>query len=615
MISEEIQKIYKNFKYFSRIIKTYTFRKYNIFEILIIWSKRQLTRFQFLVLSGVIVGALGGAAGICLKTVVHYIQVASVGNLTNGQRMIAYGILPVVGILLTTLVARYLYKCRDEIKLSNVLVDIAQHESVINKRETHSQMVQSAITVGLGGSAGLETPMAITGAAIGSNFAQRYRLGYKEKTLLLAGGAAAGIASAFNAPIAGIMFSFEVLLTGIVFSDFIPLVIASMCGSLLTTVVLNDDVLFSLGKRAPFDYTNVFYYVLLGIVAGVYSRYYVIVGHKIRKLLDRFQYGSVRRALLGGLIMAGVCVLFPAVYGDGYINIKMLDQGNIHYLVYQEIIDFFQYHHVVIFIMLFLTTMAKAVATGATLNSGGVGGNFAPSLIAGGLMGYTFGYGLTLIGFEHAPVTNLMLVGMAGVLSAVMYAPLTAIFLIAEVSSGYDLFIPLMIVSVTSFLMNKYFSPVNPDMKQLADDGKIFTSQLDRNTINRISIQECMAKHPIKVSNHATIEEVVNCFRNSDNSVLAVVGDDGHFWGMINREQLNQLAKNEEPSNDILAAEISLHPNESVNEMELMHTVVRKFEESDTWYLPLVDDEHRYLGFVSRYRFLQRYRALLKELS
>ncbi|MBS1763354.1 MAG: chloride channel protein [Bacteroidetes bacterium] len=615
MIRDNIQKLYSSFKYFSRIIKTYTFRKYNLFEILIIWLKRQLTRFQFLVLSGVIVGVLGGAAGICLKTVVHYIQVNTTGNLSEEQRMIAYGILPIAGILITTLVARYLYKSREDIKLSTVLVDIAQHESVINKKETHSQMVQSAITVGLGGSAGLETPMAITGAAIGSNFAKRYRLGYKEKTLLLAGGASAGIASAFNAPIAGIMFSFEVLLVGIVFSDFIPLVIASMCGSLLTTVVLNNDILFSLGKREPFDYTNVFYYVVLGIVSGLYSRYYILIGHKIKKLLENFQYGSIRRALLGGVIMGTLCVLFPAVYGDGYINIKMLDQGNIYYLIYQNVINFFSNPQAAIFVMLLLSTLAKAVATSATLNSGGVGGNFAPSLIAGGLMGYTFGYGLTLIGFEHAPVTNLMLVGMAGVLSAVMYAPLTAIFLIAEVSSGYDLFIPLMIVSVTSFLMNKYYSPVNPDMKHLADQGKIFTSQLDRNTITQITLQECMDMQTIQVSNYAKLDDIINKFRNSDKSVIAVVGDDGHFWGMINREQMNHLPFRDEKSKSLTAAEISVHPNDLVIEGDRMQSVVRKFEESDTWYLPLVDINHNYIGFVSRYRFLKRYRALLKELS
>lgn len=615
MIKEKIHLFYKNFKYFSRVARMYTLRKYNIFEILIIWAKRQLTRFQFLVLSGVIVGALGGLGGICLKTVVHYIQVFSLGNLSEGEKMIAYGTLPVIGILITTLVARYLYRSREDIRLSTVLVDIAQHESRMDKKEIHSRMVQSAITVGLGGSAGLETPMAITGAAIGSNFARRYRLGYKEKTLLLAGGAAAGIASAFNAPIAGIMFSFEILLTGIVFSDFIPLVIASMCGSLLTTVVLNDDILFSLGKRAPFDYTNTLYYVALGIVSGVYSRYYIVIGGKIKKMLNRFPFGSIRRALIGGIIMAAVCVLFPAVYGDGYINIKMLHQGQINYLIYQNVLDFFSYHRLAIFVILLLTTLAKAVATSATLNSGGVGGNFAPSLVAGGLMGYTFGYGLTLLGFVHAPVTNLMLVGMAGVLSAVMYAPLTAIFLIAESSSGYDLFIPLMIVSVTSFLMNKYFSPVNPDMKELADEGKIFTSQLDRNVLTQIRVKECMDRGSIKVSNEADLEEVVKCFRNTDKSVIAVTDKDNRFWGMINKEQFNKLYSEKDKSERLPASEISIHPGSIVMEGEPIDSVVRKFEESDTWYLPLVDEEHKYLGFISRFRFLQRYRGLLKELS
>ncbi|MCC6251550.1 MAG: chloride channel protein [Bacteroidia bacterium] len=615
MLQDKLRKLYSNFKYFSRIVKTYTLQKYNIFEILVLWSKRQLTRFQFLVLSGIIVGFLGGVAGICLKTIVHYIQVNLMGNLSEQNRMIAYGTLPIIGILLTTFISRYIYRRREEIKLSSILIDIAQHESNINRKETHSQMVQSAITVGLGGSAGLETPMVITGAAIGSNFAKRYRLGYKEKTLLLAGGAAAGIASAFNAPIAGIMFSFEVLLTGIVFSDFIPLIIASMCGSLLTTVVLNNDILFILGKRELFDYRNVFYFVALGLVSGIYSRYYILIGHKIKKILQKFKYGSFRRALIGGIILSSMCVLFPGVYGEGYINIKMLDQGNIHSLINQHIIDFFSGHEAFIFIMLLLTTLAKAVATSATLNSGGVDGNFAPSLISGGLLGYTFGYGLSLIGFNHVPVTNLMLVGMAGVLSAVMYAPLTAIFLIAEISSGYDLFIPLMIVSVTSFLINKYFSPINPEMIHLAGEGKIFTSQLDRNTITQISLMECVEKDDIIMNNHSTIAEIYTRFKNTDKSVVAVVGEDGYFFGMISRERLNQVMSKTDQSHIITASEISEYPNGFVMKGELMQNVVRKFEESDTWYLPLVDEQHVFIGFISRYLFLKRYRALLKELS
>lgn len=579
------------------------------------WSKRHLNRFQFLVLSGILVGFLGATAGIVLKASVHYIQLYTVDNLSVGRKMIAYGTLPVFGIVITTLVARYLYHSKKDIKLSQVLVDIAQNDSNINKAEIHSRVVQSALTVGFGGSAGLETPSAIAGAAIGSNFGRRYRMGYKEKTLLLAGGAAAGIASAFNAPVAGVMFSFEVLLTGVVFSDFIPLVISSMCGSLLTQIVLSNDILFTISSRESYQYTNTLYYVVLGIVAGFYTRYYNITSRKVFNLLDRFRYGSMKRALLGGVILAALCVAFPSLYGEGYTSIKMLSEGKIHGLVYQNIIDFFTHHKLIILVMLALSTLFKPVATSASLNSGGVGGNFAPSLIAGGLMGYTFGYALILIGFKDAPLINLMLVGMAGVLAGVMYAPLTAIFLIAEASSGYDLFIPLMIVSVTSFLINKYFSPINPDYTQLANEGKIFTTRQDENIITQIRLADCLDKDNIKLNRNAPVETVISHFRDSDKSVIAVVDDEDTFWGIIIKDQMNRTLQSAKNPGLLKAADLAINPAFTVRPVERIESVVKKFEESNVWYLPLVDENHRYLGIVSRFRFLVLYRQLLKNLS
>jgi len=615
MAKGNIQKSIRNFKYFKRVAKTYAFKKYNFFEILILWSKRHLTRFQFLVLSGIIVGFLAAAAGITLKATVHYIQFYTVENLSVGQKIIAYSILPIAGIVITTLVARYLYKAKEDIKLSQVLVDIAQNDSNINKQEMHSRIVQSAITVGFGGSAGLETPSAITGAAIGSNFGRRYRLGYKEKTLLLAGGAAAGIASAFNAPVAGVMFSYEVLLTGVVFSDFIPLVISSLCGSLLTRIVLSNDILFTLDTRIAFNYFNTPYYIVLGIVAGYYTRYYNLASARIKKLLDKFHYGGMKRAILGGVILAALCVAFPALYGEGYTGIEKLSTGEISYLIYDEVTGLFKDPRIIILIMLALSTLFKPVATSASLNSGGVGGNFAPSLIAGGLLGYTFGYALILIGFKDVPLINLMLTGMAGVLAGVMYAPLTAIFLIAESSSGYDLFLPLMIVSVTSFLINKYFSPINPDYTKLAEEGKIFTTRNDSNIISQIKLSDCTDKDSITVNNKATAREINMLFENSEKSVIAVVDSEGRFWGMISKEEIIKIADDEAKLSYMTAAQLAFIPNQLVKPDEDVESVVKKFEESDVWYLPIVTENHKYMGFVSRFRFLVKYRQLLKNLS
>ena len=615
MSSWDISQIKKELKYFGRFVKIYTLKKYNIIEIFLLWCKRRLSRSQFLILSGIIVGFLGGIAGIILKTIVFYIRLYTIENRTVEERIFAYATLPIIAILLTTWVARYLYKSKKDIKLGDVLVDIAKNRSNINKQEIHSRLVQSAITVGLGGSAGLETPSAITGAAIGSNFGKRYHLDYKEKTLLLAGGAAAGIASAFNAPIAGVMFSFEILLTGVVFSDFIPLVISSLCGSLITNLVLNDEILFSFKTRPLYNIDNTPYYIILGIIAGFYSRYYILSSKKVSNFLERFPFGSFKRASLGGAILALCCVAFPALYGDGYVNIQMLHEGNINYVIYQHIIDLFGYPQLTILIMLILTLAFKSIATSASLNSGGVGGNFAPSLVAGGLLGYTFGYALIWIGFDHAPIFNLMLVGMAGVLSGVLYTPLTAIFLIAESSSGYDLMIPLMIVSVTSYLINKHFSPINPVYSKLADEGEIFTQHNDLNIVSQINLQECIDSEGIQIKKDAHVREVDNLFKNSDKAIMAVVDEQKHFWGMIRKEDIYKILDNERDYKGWTAADLAITPNHLVEPNEKMGSVVQKFEQADAWYLPVVDKQQVFHGLASRYRFLYRYRQLLKMLS
>lgn len=615
MLKNRLKDLYSNFNYFKRVLRLFTLKRYRSIEVLIFWSKRRLSRFQFLVLSGILVGFTGGVAGILLKTAVHYMHQLVSSDKPISQQIGILFFFPLLGIFLTLFVGRKFYKHKEDIKLEQVQIDIAQNGSNIDKKEMHSQMVQSAITVGFGGSAGLESPMAITGAAIGSNFAKRYHLGYKEKTLLLAGAASAGIASAFNAPIAGIMFSFELLLTGIVFSDFIPLVIASMCGSLLTRVVLSDEILFNLNNRELFDYKNIFYYLLLGIAAGFYARYYILISEKIKRFLSKMRTGSSIRALIGGLILSILCVIFPPLFGEGYINIKFLHEGDLHLLIHPTIISYFNLPQLAFLVMIALSTLFKPIATSVTLNAGGVGGNFAPSLIAGGLLGFTLGYGLLLLGFKNAPITNMMLVGMAGALSGILYAPLTGIFLIAEASSGYDLLIPLMLVSVTSFLINKYYSPINPTLTKLAAEGKVFTTRHDQNILSQINLMDCLDNNDLAVHHHRELWEISDYFRNSDKLVIAIIDHENTFWGLITKEQMITFYQSETNWKVKLAEEIALQPSNLIYTEDSMPIIMQKFEESDSWYLPLIDKDHKYIGFVSRFKVLNNYRELLKDLS
>jgi CIC family chloride channel protein len=479
----------------------------------------------------------------------------------------------------------------------------------------YSQIVQSAVTVGFGGSVGLETPIAVTGSAIGSNYAQRYRLGFKERTLLLASGAAAGIAAAFDAPIAGVMFAFEILLTGLVFTDFIPLVIAAICGSLLSTVILNEDVLFNLQARETFNYGNVIFYIGLGVLTGLYARYFLVVGQKVHHFFDRFKKRILLKAIVGGVMLSVLCVAFPPLFGEGYLNIRILHQGNVEHLIHESLFRYFGESQWVILIFLSLAVLFKAFATSITLSSGGNGGNFAPSLVAGGLLGYLFGFALEMMGMPDVPITNLMLVGMAGVMSGAMYAPLTGIFLIAETSSGYDLFIPLMIVSVIAYAINRFFSTINPSYNKLAESGEIFTTRQDQNILSHIRLKDCINPSSLVISTTDDMAEVLSKFRNSDQNTMAVVDSDNHFWGILNRHNLRPYLLGKKSTHETSVSILSISPSFIVSPNDSVMQVIKMFDEADVWQLPVLDEERKFHGFASRSMILNNYRKLLKHYS
>ncbi len=610
-----LKRLYVNFLKYKKAFQEYNFNKFNIAEILVFWLKSHFTRSQFLVLSGILVGLTAGLAGVLLKTLVHKIHAFIENDLHFDERIWVYALLPIIGITLTAIIARLFFQGDDEKGISIILNDIAKNNSNVKPKKMYSEMILSAITIGFGGSAGLESPIAVTGSAIGSNYSKRYRLDYKERTLLLAAGAAAGIASAFNAPIAGVMFAFELLLVGLVFTDFIPLVIAAICGSLLSKIILNEDVLFGFQARDSFNYHNILFYIGLGILTGLYARYYLVISKWVHGIFQNMKQNFMVKALIGGSVLSALCIIFPPLFGEGYSSIRLLEFGQIDHLVHESLFRYFHSSEITIIVFLALAVLFKAIATSVTLHSGGNGGNFAPSLIAGGLLGFWFGYTLSFLGFENVPITNLMLVGMAGVMAGALYAPLTAIFLIAESSSGYDLFIPLMIVSVMSFLINKYFSAINPDLKRLVDEGKIFTSRHDRNILMRINLDECIRNQTFSININEDGKKLLAKFRNSTENHIAVTKDDGTYWGTVSRENLLPFLSGTKPAEDLRIADVTSNPAYKVLPSENILTVMKMLDESDVWQLPVVDTNEKFQGFVSKTEILNAYRLLLKAYS
>ncbi|MFZ4928582.1 chloride channel protein [Chryseobacterium sp. Mn2064] len=609
------KKKYLSFLKFKRDFQKYGLEKARSYELILHWLNNRLSRNQFLVLSGILVGCTAGLAGVILKTLVHNIHYFITNKVHFEYQILFYIVFPFLGIVLTTMIVLTLFKGQDRKGIGAILYEIAQNSSIVASVKMYSQVIQSAITVGLGGSAGLESPIAVTGAAIGSNYAQTYRLSYKERTLLLAAGATAGIASAFNAPIAGIMFAFEILLTGVVFTDFIPLVVAAVCGSLLSRILLQEDVLFRFYTRDPFNYKNVPYYLILGLVTGLYARYFVIISQKVEHFIKGLQLSRIRKAMFGGAVLSLLCVLFPPLFGEGYETVKAFTNGNTYSIIENSFFRYFEIGDWTIIIFLVLVLLLKAFATSFTIFSGGNGGNFAPSLFAGGTLGYLFALICQHLGFTYVPVTNLVLVGMAGAMSGVLYAPLTAIFLIAESSFGYDLFIPLMIVSVMSYLIAKWFSPISPELKSLADEGKIFTNKHDKNLLFALRTEDFIDKYSQTINENDSITELFELVKNGDKNIFAVVDETRKLKGILTLDDIRPYLFNKEIDPLQKVIQVMKAPPAILHRENKPLDILQTFDDTGVWNLPVVSENNDFIGFISKSSILMSYRQLLKEYS
>lgn len=605
---------YHSFLKFKQEFERYSLKKARSYEIILHWLRNKMTRTQFLMLSGIVVGSAAGLAGVVLKMLVHYIHYFITYKVHFSTQVIFYLLFPLLGIVLTTLMVIWFFRGQARKGIPAILYEIAQNSSLVPPVKMYSQILQSAITVGLGGSAGLESPIAVTGAAIGSNYARTYHLGYKERTLLLAAGATAGIASAFNAPIAGMMFAFEILLTGVVFSDFIPLILAAVCGSLLSKVILQEDALFHFESRLPFNYRNVPYYLVLGILCGFYARYFVMISRHVEHFFQRLQWGKLKKAMLGGVIVSLLCVMMPPLFGEGYQSVKQLVNGDAGNIIQHSFLRYIPLQNWIVLLFAGCVCLLKVFATSFTIHAGGNGGNFAPSLFAGGFLGYFFSMLCTQLGFTNVPMMNLVIVGMAGVMSGVLYAPLTAIFLIAESSSGYDLFIPLMIVSTTSFLIAKWYSPISPDLKELAEAGKIFTREHDRNILSMLKIEELIEKDVQQININASLRQLVELIKAGKRNMVAVVNEQHLLEGIITLEDIRPIMFTPSLYDTVTVKELMKGPPAIVHPDDSAADVIRKLDEAQVWNLPVVEN-NRLAGFISKSGILNRYRQLLQEYS
>lgn len=584
--------------------------KLNILQLAVHKIHSKLSEKQFLIVASILVGVSAGIAAVILKAFVHLIrQYVLEDYLLLFNFKYLYLLFPLVGIGITILIVKRFFKGDIGGGNVNILHSIAKKGSFLPFHQMYSHIITSGITVGFGGSAGLESPIVSTGAAIGSNFSRINKLNYKERTLLLAAGAAGGIAGAFNSPIAGILFALEVILVDISISAFIPLLIAAASGALVSKIILQEHILLYFRLQQPFNYYNVPFYILLGLMAGFISLYYVNI---FRKIETRFHQTKSRvvKWMAGGICLAVLIAVFPSLFGEGYESIKSLAEVKPTELFKESILTSVFSNEWFVFILITVTMLIKVLATGLTLGSGGNGGNFAPSLFVGAYLGFAFAFFLKLAGFVNIPISNFTIVAMAGILSGVFHAPLTAIFLIAEITGGYELIIPLMIVSSISFMIVKYFHPVSMDVKKLKDKGTIISENKDTNILSHIDVESAIERDFAILHPDDKLRAVIQQIKHNKRNTLAVVDKNNTLVGLIQLDRIREEMFNSELYDKIITKDIMEKPSAKIEYGEDIFSIMKKFDESGQWNLPVVDKGY-YLGFISKSNILTKYRSEL----
>ena len=576
----------------------------------LIWRIRHVSTKNFVMILSGIIGVFGGLAAVTLKTAVHWIQ-AFLRNLEGNWSQYAYVIYPLLGIVITSFIARKILKERLGHGITAILYAIAKKSSILRAAKTYSRMITSAITVGFGGSVGLEAPIVVTGSAIGSNVGQLMHLNYKQRTLMIGCGAAAAISGIFNSPVAGVIFSIEVILTDVTIAAFIPLLIASVLGSLISMLFLGEAVLFSFNLTDPFLASDFPFYLALGIICGLVSVYFTRATLFAESLAHRIR-NKMTRAIVGGLALGILIFLFQPIYGEGYETIKDILNGNASNILKNSplLSNFDQTTYLILFGLAVL--FVKPIATGLTIGAGGNGGIFAPSLFVGGITGFLFSQGYNALNFTKTlSISNFTLVGMCGVMSGVLHAPLTAIFLIAEITSGYTLFLPLMLVSAIALSTNSRFENHSFYTGKLIKTGDLIQHDKDRQVLSLIRIDKMIEKDLLQIAPEKTLGDLVGLVRKSKRNIFPVVNEDQELMGIITLDDIREIMFNEAYQKSVIVETLMHRPPDTVSPKDKMQEVMSKFEKTGAWNLPVIA-HGKYLGFVSKSRIFNAYRTKLK---
>jgi CIC family chloride channel protein len=576
----------------------------NLFEI----GQVKLVYFLSLV-----VGLLSAVAAALLKYSIHFTHKILTEGITAESGSYLYLVYPLIGMLMTFLFVRYIVKDNIGHGISRILFSISRKKSHLKTHNTWTSIIASTLTIGFGGSVGAEAPIVLTGSSIGSAIGRFFKLNYKNVTLLIGCGAAGAVSGIFKAPIAGIVFTLEILMLDLTTSSIVPLLISSVTAATVAYFLMGDKVLLSFNVVGAFNISNIPWYLLLGVISGLVSLYF----SKMTLFLEE-RYNEIKnsylRLILGGIVLGGLIYLFPPFYGEGYDTIMLLLQGNSDLIIHNSIFSHYSNSFLVIILFMSGLVLLKVIASSSTNGAGGVGGIFAPTLFIGGINGYLVA--IVLKKFVNIDLSDnrFVLVGMAGMMAGVMHAPLTAIFLIAEITGGYNLLIPLIITSTAAYITIRSFEKHSIYHVQLANTGDLITHDKDKAVLTRMNWKREIETDLLKVKPSDTLGVLVKIIARSKRNLFPVVDEYNILEGVVSLDDVREIMFQQELYATTFVKDLMTIPPSYIDKKENIETVMEAFRKTGAWNLPVLDDGY-YVGFISKSRIYSTYRELLVEFS
>lgn len=577
------------------------------------WRSRKMSERAFITILSIVVGILSGVAAVVLKNAVRLTMQLVESILSLDINHYIYFALPLIGILLTVLIVKYLIRKEVRHGIPNVLHSISTRKGRISNHNLFSSVVASSLTVGFGGSVGLEGPTVATGTAWGSWLANLFRLDYKSTILMLACACAGAMAAIFKAPIAAIVFAVEVIMIDLTVFSLVPLLLASATAVVVSYFFLGQDVLYPFEVHQAFEMSNLPYYVLLGIVAGFVSVYftktYMLFGGMFSKLKDwRI------RLLLGGVGLGVLIFLFPSLYGEGYEAINECLTGNTDYLFRNSLFEELPREMWLIMGLTAAVVLFKIVAASLTFGAGGVGGIFAPTLFMGVNTGMLFALTVNMMGMRQLSTNNFALIGMAGLIAGVLHAPLTGIFLIADISGGYELFVPLMITATFAYIIVRTFTPNSVYHIQLAQRKELLTHDKDANVLQLLEVRKLVETDFEALSPDATLRDLTVAISRNHRNLFPVVDSEGNMVGMLKMDDVRDMIFKHELYDTVKIRDLMYMPTFYIDPDDSMEVVANKFESSGRYNLAVVENG-KYIGFLSRAKVFTSYRKKIIDVS